>query len=123
MKIARSRGSAKPCSPREHSLPKRWSTPSKCCAASTAAYSAMRRKKKELARMRDFIGNELRRVERRVLAADVQIAAATSGTAAALYDWWMARNKRNAPEARTVPTPAVVDAATKLARTPLRERR
>ncbi len=80
-------------------------------------------KKKELARMRELIGNELRRVERRVLAFDVQATVATSGTAAALNDLWMAKNRRVAPEARTVPTAAVVDACKKLGRASLRQRR
>src|SRR5213075_881287 len=41
-------------------------------------------RKKELARMREFIAKELRRVEDKVRAERVQLALATSGTAAAL---------------------------------------
>ena len=41
-------------------------------------------KKKELQRLRAFIAEELSRVERRIAAARIQLAIATSGTAAAL---------------------------------------
>lgn len=50
-------------------------------------------KKKELTRLREFIAEELSRVERRIAAAHVQIAIATSGTAAALASVVMARRK------------------------------
>ncbi len=80
-------------------------------------------KKKELAQMREFIAKELRRVERRVLAADVQVAVATSGTAAALHDLWVKREKRSPAEARVVPTPVVAELAKQLARLPLAGRR
>ncbi|HYY70208.1 MAG TPA: Ppx/GppA family phosphatase, partial [Terriglobales bacterium] len=50
-------------------------------------------KKRELRQLREFIGEELLRVERRITAARVQLAIATSGTAAALASVVAARRK------------------------------
>lgn len=50
-------------------------------------------KKKELKRLREFIVEELSRVERRIAAARIQLAIATSGTAAALASVVAARRK------------------------------
>jgi exopolyphosphatase/guanosine-5'-triphosphate,3'-diphosphate pyrophosphatase len=50
-------------------------------------------KKKELTRLREFVEEELSRVERRMMAARVQLAIATSGTAAALASVVAARRK------------------------------
>ncbi len=48
-------------------------------------------KKKELERLREFISEEVGRVEKRIAAGRVQVTVATSGTAAALADLWRAR--------------------------------
>lgn len=50
-------------------------------------------KKKELTRLREFVEEELSRVERRITAARIQLAVATSGTAAALASVVAARRK------------------------------
>jgi exopolyphosphatase/guanosine-5'-triphosphate,3'-diphosphate pyrophosphatase len=52
-------------------------------------------KQKELQRLREFIGEELGRVERRIVAMRPQIAIATSGTAAALASMVAASHKRS----------------------------
>lgn len=76
-------------------------------------------KAKELARMREFIGEEIGRVEHRLDCDGIDNTIVTSGTAAALAREYALRN----PRARTVPTPAVVRLAAKLSRLPLRKRR
>ncbi len=69
-------------------------------------------KKKELARLRDFIVEELSRYQRQLAARDMQVAIATSGTAAALSAMWDARQKGHP---RSVPTPAIARMAEELA--------
>lgn len=76
-------------------------------------------KAKELARLREFIAEEVGRVQHRLDEGSVETTIVTSGTAAALAAVYAQRN----PRARTIPTPAVVRLAAKLARMPLRRRR
>ena len=76
-------------------------------------------KKKELERLREFIAEEVGRVEKRIAADHVQITIATSGTAAALAGLWRSRASNNP---NTVPRPAVQDLARELGRETLPER-
>jgi exopolyphosphatase / guanosine-5'-triphosphate,3'-diphosphate pyrophosphatase len=69
--------------------------------------------KDELLRMRRFIGEELERLERRVLAAKIQLAIATSGTAAALAG---VHTSRRESRPTTVPAPVVATLVSKLAK-------
>ncbi len=70
-------------------------------------------KKDELARMRSFMGEELIRLEKTVLAAKVQLAIGTSGTAAALAG---VHTSRRESRPATVPTPVVVRLVGELAK-------
>src|SRR5215470_12020070 len=69
-------------------------------------------KRKEVARMREFIAEEIGRAEHRFDGAGIEVTMATSGTAAALSNYYCSRN----PTARTLPTPSLVSIAGKLAR-------
>ncbi|MBV8205364.1 MAG: Ppx/GppA family phosphatase [Acidobacteria bacterium] len=75
-------------------------------------------KAKELARLREFIAEEIRRVEHRLDGRANETTIVTSGTAAALAAVYQSRN----PRARTLPAAAVARVAAKLARMPLRRR-
>ncbi len=90
-----------------------------------------------LARMRQLIGRELRRAHRRINPVRVPLVIATSGTAAALSDAWMAgaiagksagrwasksSGQRRAKAAGIVPAGAVRKLANKLAKMALPER-
>ncbi len=77
-------------------------------------------KKKELEQMRSFIGEELRRVARRMSRVKPQVCVATSGTAAALNDLHAGKNKS---KIASVPRSAVVNLASKLAKASLQQRR
>ncbi len=77
-------------------------------------------KKKELERLRDYIAEEVARPERQITAAHVQVAVATSGTAAALAALWSARAKHNP---NTVPKAAVQKLARELGQYTLQQRR
>ncbi len=76
-------------------------------------------KSSELHQMREFIGEELGRVEKRIVRGKVQMVVATSGTAAALARFWAARTQSNA---NTVPESAVLGLADELARCNLQQR-
>jgi exopolyphosphatase/guanosine-5'-triphosphate,3'-diphosphate pyrophosphatase len=76
-------------------------------------------KRKELARMRQFIAEEIGRAQHRFDGAGIEVTIATSGTAAALANYYASRF----PRARTVPTSALVSVAAKLARLSEKERR
>src|SRR5215471_3664098 len=76
-------------------------------------------KRKELARMRQFIAEEIGRAEHRFDGAGVEATIATSGTAAALANYYGSRF----PKARTVPASFLATAAAKLARLSPKERR
>ena len=76
-------------------------------------------KKKELERLRDYIAEEVVRVERQITASHVQVAMATSGTAAALAALWSARATHNP---NTVPKVAVRKLAQELGRYTLEQR-
>jgi exopolyphosphatase/guanosine-5'-triphosphate,3'-diphosphate pyrophosphatase len=78
-------------------------------------------KKKELAAMRKFIAQELRRVEKRFTRERVPVTVATSGTAAALWDLW--RTRRPDPRPTGVPRDGVVKLTSELSRLNLAERR
>lgn len=77
-------------------------------------------KKRELERMRAFISEELGRVERRMSRAGIEMAIATSGTAAALAGLWSAQN--GAANSTTVPRAAVVALVRKLSKASLQQR-
>lgn len=77
-------------------------------------------KKKELERLREFIAEEVGRVEGGIRAGRVQMAVATSGTAATLASLWKSR-ARNKPS--TVPRPAVQSLARELSGESLQDRR
>jgi exopolyphosphatase / guanosine-5'-triphosphate,3'-diphosphate pyrophosphatase len=74
-------------------------------------------KKKEVAAMRDFIAQEVKRVERRFKRVGTVACIATSGTAAALSDQWQAQQ----PD-RLVPRTAVTRLANQLAKMRLSQR-
>ena len=76
-------------------------------------------KKKEIAAMRDFIAQEVKRVERRFKRAGTVACIATSGTAAALSDQWQAQQ----PGDRLVPQSGVTRLANQLAKMRLSQRR
>lgn len=76
-------------------------------------------KAKDLARMQQFIDEEIGRAEHRLGDSPVKTAIMTSGTAAALAGMHAVRNKG----ARAVPATAVVRMAAKLARLSLQQRR
>ncbi len=76
-------------------------------------------KKREVERMRAFISEELIRVERRMARAGIEMAIATSGTAAALSGMWSAQSGLNST---TVPRTAVVGLAKKLSKSSLAQR-
>jgi exopolyphosphatase/guanosine-5'-triphosphate,3'-diphosphate pyrophosphatase len=76
-------------------------------------------KRKELARMRQFIAEEIGRAEHRFDGSGIEVTLATSGTAAALAAYYGTRF----PRARTVPTPSLVSMAAKLARLTAKQRR
>ncbi len=76
-------------------------------------------KKKELERLREYITEEVARPERQIRSAHVQVATATSGTAAALAALWSARAKHNPT---TVPRAAVQKLAHELGRYTLEQR-
>lgn len=76
-------------------------------------------KKKEIAAMRDFIAQEIKRVERRFKRASSAACIATSGTAAALSGQWQAQQ----PGERQVPRAAVTRLANQLAKMRLTQRR
>ena len=78
-------------------------------------------KKKEVAALREFIAQELKRVQSRFTGERISIAVATSGTAAALADLWRAR--RHNLRLTTVPRSGVIKLAGELAELPLPERR
>ncbi len=67
----------------------------------------------ELERLREYIGEEITRFEKRVVGSKVQMAVATSGTAAALAGVYTSRVESRPT---TVPTPAVVKLSEELAR-------
>jgi exopolyphosphatase / guanosine-5'-triphosphate,3'-diphosphate pyrophosphatase len=75
-------------------------------------------KKKELERLREYITEEVERIERKILAGRVQTAIATSGTAAALAGLWTA----NGGSPSAVPRPALVEFARDLAKMDLSRR-
>jgi exopolyphosphatase / guanosine-5'-triphosphate,3'-diphosphate pyrophosphatase len=84
-----------------------------------------------LARMRQWIGRELRRAHRKVQPQGVKLAIATSGTAAALNDAFSSENTKRVGKARNqrvskllgiVPTGEVRKLAAKLAKMSLPER-
>jgi exopolyphosphatase/guanosine-5'-triphosphate,3'-diphosphate pyrophosphatase len=77
-------------------------------------------KKKELERLREFISEEVARVERRIAAARLQMVIATSGTAAALASLVAAKQKRSA--SGVVPRRDVHELAQELPRRSLAER-
>ena len=78
-------------------------------------------KKKQVAAMRDFIGQEITRVERRFQLPKGTVCVATSGTAAALSDQWQAQQAGS--RVVTVPRSTVVKLAGQLAKMRLAERR
>ena len=78
-------------------------------------------KKKEVAAMRDFIAQEVKRVERRFARAGSAVCVATSGTAAALSGQWQAQQHNS--RVMTVPRNAVVKLAGQLAKMRLPQRR
>ncbi len=81
-------------------------------------------KKKELEPLRGFIGREIGRVVRRIHAARVQLAIATSGTPAALAALWAARAKKaGIASPNVVPRAAVVKLAKELSGYPLAQRK
>ncbi len=77
-------------------------------------------KKRELEQMRSFIGEEVGRVERRMGRAGIEIAIATSGTAAALSALWAAQN--GPAQSTTVPRSAVLKIAKTLSKSSLEQR-
>jgi exopolyphosphatase/guanosine-5'-triphosphate,3'-diphosphate pyrophosphatase len=77
-------------------------------------------KRKEISRMRQFIVEEIGRAQHRFDARQVEVTVATSGTAAALQNVWIAQHR---PQARTVPAAGVVTLAEKLQSMDLRQRR
>ncbi|HZQ91327.1 MAG TPA: Ppx/GppA phosphatase family protein [Terriglobales bacterium] len=79
-------------------------------------------KRKELARLREFIAEEIAPLQKRIAARKLQLAIATSGTAAALNRAWMARQRKKDRAPRSVPTAAVVKLADLLSRATLNER-
>jgi exopolyphosphatase/guanosine-5'-triphosphate,3'-diphosphate pyrophosphatase len=75
--------------------------------------------KDEIARMRQFIGRELRRANRRINPAGVRLTIATSGTAAALSDAAKAIGKKRGKggaDTELTPTPAVRKLTSRLAK-------
>jgi exopolyphosphatase / guanosine-5'-triphosphate,3'-diphosphate pyrophosphatase len=78
-------------------------------------------KKKEAAAMRDFIAQEIKRVERRFRRPGNAVCVATSGTAAALSGQWQAQQGNS--RIVTVPRAAVVKLAGQLAKMHVAERR
>lgn len=76
-------------------------------------------KKKELERLREYIAEEISRVEKRILSGHVQMTVATSGTAAALAGLWKSRSTNNPT---TVPRSAVQKLARELGRKSLPNR-
>jgi exopolyphosphatase/guanosine-5'-triphosphate,3'-diphosphate pyrophosphatase len=66
--------------------------------------------KEEVARMKQFIGRELRRASRRIPTKSVRLVIATSGTAAALYETSQAATK-SSDDRRTKDTAEIVPAA------------
>jgi len=76
-------------------------------------------KKKELERLHGFIAEEVARAQKRVVVAKLQMAVATSGTAAALAGLWSARSRINRS---TVPRRAVQSLAQELAKYSLQQR-
>ena len=76
-------------------------------------------KKKELERLREFIAEEVGRVEDRIRGGRVQMAVATSGTAAALALLWKSRAQNNPS---TVPRVAVQSLARELSRQAYQDR-
>jgi exopolyphosphatase/guanosine-5'-triphosphate,3'-diphosphate pyrophosphatase len=77
-------------------------------------------KRKEVARLRQFIAEEIARTRSRFNAADIRATIATSGTAAALDSLWGIQSKHRS---RTVPAAGVVELTNKLERMDVRERR
>ena len=73
---------------------------------------------RELEQLREYIGEEIGRVEKQIHAAHPEIAVATSGTAAALAALWKSRNQR----ASSVPQKGVSVLAAELARCDLQGR-
>ena len=78
-------------------------------------------KKREIAAMREFIAQEVKRVERRFRRPGNAVCVATSGTAAALSGQWEAQQGHS--RVMTVPRSAVVKLAGQLAKMRLSERR
>jgi exopolyphosphatase/guanosine-5'-triphosphate,3'-diphosphate pyrophosphatase len=70
-------------------------------------------KKRELERLHEFIAEEIARFQGRAVAAGIQIAIATSGTAAALAGVYTSRVES---KPTTVPTPAVAKLVRELAK-------
>jgi exopolyphosphatase/guanosine-5'-triphosphate,3'-diphosphate pyrophosphatase len=79
-------------------------------------------KRKELARVQEFISEEVGRVERRIAAARPQVMIATSGTAAALASLAAARRKRNKHAPAMVSRRVVQQLAAELPRYSLEQR-
>ena len=77
-------------------------------------------KRKELARLRQFIAEEIARTRDRFNAAEVRATIATSGTAAALHSLWASQSKHRS---RTVPAAGVVTLTAKLERLDVAKRR
>ena len=76
-------------------------------------------KRKELARLRQFVAEEIERTEGRFDARKAEVTIATSGTAAALATYYSTQH----PGTRTVPTAAVARIFNKLSRVTTKERR
>jgi exopolyphosphatase/guanosine-5'-triphosphate,3'-diphosphate pyrophosphatase len=77
-------------------------------------------KRKELARMRQFVQEELGRAQLHFNADETRAVIATSGTAAALHDAWAAHHHR---QTRTVPAAGVRALTARLERMSIRQRR
>lgn len=69
-------------------------------------------RRRELERLHEFVTEELARFDKRALSADLQMAIATSGTAAAIAGVYTSRMES---KPTTVPTPVVVQIASELA--------
>jgi exopolyphosphatase / guanosine-5'-triphosphate,3'-diphosphate pyrophosphatase len=71
-------------------------------------------KRKEIARLRDFVAEEITPLQKQIAGKKLQVAIGTSGTAAALAGTWAARQKKHNRSPRTVPTAALQEIAAEL---------